>query len=168
MWIRKVFGRTADRIDRSIAHFLGRYGVRVLRYAMGFLFILFGILKPLGVSPAEGLVMATVEWVPFFSARQMLYLIGWWEVAIGVCLLIHPLVRVGIALLAFQMVGTFLPLVLVPEACYRKEEAWGGAFTMWTLTTESQYILKNLLIIAGAMVVGGSVRPGRQYQDQEV
>lgn len=147
-----------DRIDRAISNGLRRYGVRTMRYALAVIFTLFGILKPLGVSPAEPLVLATVDWVPLLSPRTMLYLIGWWEVAIGLCFLWRPLIRIGIALLAMQMVGTFLPLILVPGACYTKEPALGGAFTMWTLTTEAQYILKNLLIIAGAMIVGGTVR----------
>ena len=64
----------------------------------------------------------------------------------------------GIALLAMQMVGTFLPLVTLPDTCYRKVPALGGRFEMWTFTTEAQYIIKNLLIIAAAMVVGGTVR----------
>ena len=155
--MRRLPGRF-DKIDRAIAGFLETYGVRALRYALGVLFVLFGILKPLGVSPAEDLVLDTVRWVPFVSPRTMLHLIGWWEVAIGLCLLIRPLVRLGILLLAMQMVGTFLPLVILPGACYVQKPALSGAFTMWTLTTEAQYILKNLLIISGAMVVGGTVR----------
>ena len=147
-----------DRVDRAIADFMGTYGVRLMRWALAVIFVVFGILKPLGVSPAEDLVLATVDWVPLVGARTMYYLIGWWEVAIGVCLAIRPLVRLGILLLAMQMVGTFMPLVMVPEMCYAREPALGGRFVMWTFTTEAQYILKNLLIIAGAMIVGGTVR----------
>lgn len=159
---------TFDRVDRAISGGLRRYGVRVMRYALAVIFILFGILKPLGVSPAEGLVLATVDWVPLIPPRTMLYLIGWWEVAIGLCFLWRPLIRVAIALLAMQMVGTFLPLLLVPSACYTRAPALGGAFTMWTLTTEAQYILKNLLIIAGAMIVGGTVRQRESRTQQRL
>lgn len=158
MSIQTTLRRSFDRVDRTIATFMSRHGVRTLRWALAFVFIVFGILKPLGVSPAEPLVLATVGWMPFFTPHQMLYLIGWWEVAIGICLLLRPLTRLGIGLLALQMVGTFMPLVILPEACYRREAALGGVFNMWTFTTEAQYILKNLLIIAGAMVVGGTVR----------
>jgi uncharacterized membrane protein YkgB len=101
------------------------------------------------VSPAAGLLAATVEWVPFVSTESMLHLIGWWEVAIGVCFLWRPMLRIGILLLAMQMVGTFLPLVVVPDATWQAN----GAPTM-----EGQYILKNLLIISGAMIVGGTAR----------
>ena len=155
-----------DRFDAAVAGFMRRYGVRAFRWALGGIFIVFGILKPLGVSPAEDLVLRTVEWVPLIRPRTMLYVIGWWEVAIGVCLLVRPLARLGILLLAMQMVGTFMPLVVVPEACYVKEPAVGGRFEMWTFTTEAQYILKNLLIIAGALIIGGTVRRPAQTPEQ--
>ena len=151
-----------DRIDRGIARFLRRYGVRAMRYALAVVFVLFGILKPLGVSPAEDLVLDTVDWVPFFSPRTMLYLIGWWEVAIGLCFAFRPLVRLAILLMAMQMVGTFLPLVIAPGVCWSYEPALGGRFSMWAPTTEAQYILKNLLILAGATVVGGTVRRSKR------
>jgi len=161
-----IFGERASRmpawldaVDQRISHTLRRYGVRFLRYAIAFVFILFGILKPLGISPAEPLLRATIGWVPLVSTDFMLHAIGWWEVAIGVCFAYRPLVRIGIALLAGQMVGTFLPLVVVPEACYERNATVFG-FEAWTLTTEAQYIIKNLLIISGAMVIGGTVRRG--------
>ena len=123
--VRRLPGRL-DRFDRGLAHWFRTYGVRALRYALAAIFILFGILKPLGISPAEDLVLKTAAWVPLMSPRAMLYAIGWWEVAIGLCLLFRPLVRLGILLLAVQMVGTFLPLVVVPEACYVQKPALGG------------------------------------------
>ena len=149
--------RWFDRLDRRISHTLEKYGVRAMRYALAFVFVFFGVLKPLGVSPAKGLVRETVGWVPLFSTTFMLHAIGWWEVAIGVCFLWRPLMRVAVALLALQMVGTFLPLVIVPGATWQgaaAEKSWAW----WAPTTEGQYIMKNLLIIAGAMVVGGTAR----------
>jgi hypothetical protein len=158
--------RRLDRVDRRIAFTLRHFGVRALRYAIAFVFVLFGILKPLGISPAEELLRSTIGWVPLVSTDFMLHAIGWWEVAIGVCFAWRPLLRVGIALLGGQMVGTFLPLLVVPGACYERAELFNG-WTVWTLTTEAQYILKNLLIIAGAMVVGGTARrPGRRGHRQ--
>lgn len=159
-----IFGQPAglvppwlDRLDRRVSSTLGRFGVRAMRYALAFVFIFFGLLKPLGVSPAEQLLRDTVSWVPLLSETFMLHAIGWWEVAIGVCFLWRPLMRVAIALLALQMVGTFLPLVLVPDATWQgsaSARSWGW----WAPTTEGQYIMKNLVIIAGAIVVGGTAR----------
>jgi uncharacterized membrane protein YkgB len=39
-----------------------------IRVSFGIIFIWFGILKPLHLSPAEGLLKATVVWLPFGSA----------------------------------------------------------------------------------------------------
>ena len=145
-------------LDRIIATTLGRISIPAMRAALAVVFILFGLLKPLGLSPAEGLVLATVDWVPIVGPRTMLHLIGWWEVLIGVCFLYRPLIRVGIGLLVMQMGGTFLPLVVLPEVCFVKAPLLGDGPMVWTLTVEAQYIIKNLLILAGAAVVGGTVR----------
>jgi hypothetical protein len=48
-------------IDRSISTFMHHWGTVALRISLGVIFIWFGILKPLGLSPAEPLVIATVK-----------------------------------------------------------------------------------------------------------
>lgn len=149
------FASRFRHLDRTIAGVLRKYGIRALRYALAFIFIFFGLLKPLGVSPAEQLLKNTIDWVPFVGPTFMLYAIGWWEVAIGVCFLYRPLLRVAGVLLAGQMVGTFLPLVLVPDACWQGSAA-DKPWAWWAPTLEGQYILKNLLILAAAMVIGGT------------
>jgi uncharacterized membrane protein YkgB len=144
--------RTFDRIDRPIAAFMQRWGVPTLRVSLAVIFIWFGALKPLGLSPAAPLVKSTVAWMPFLSPNAWLSVIGWWEVAIGVTFLFHRTLRVAIALLAMQMAGTFLPLFLAREITFQP-----GGFP-YAPTLEGQYIVKNLLIISAAIVVGGTVR----------
>ena len=141
--------------DRKIAAFMRRYGTVALRGSLGVIFIWFGVLKPLGLSPAQPLVEATVGWLPVFGPRGWVTVIGWWEVAIGVAFLFRPAIRLAILLLALQMVGTFLPLVLLPEVTFQAGRIPYGP------TLEGQYIIKNLLIISAALVIGGTVRPGR-------
>ena len=141
-----------DRLDRAIAATMGRYGEPALRVSLAVIFVWFGVLKPLGLSPAAPLVMATVGWLPLLSPAAWVGVIGWWEVAIGVCFLFRSTTRVAIALLAAQMVGTFLPLVLLPEVTFQP-----GRFP-YAPTMEGQYIVKNLLIISAALVIGGTVR----------
>jgi uncharacterized membrane protein YkgB len=58
---------------------------------------------------------------------------------------------VGLALLALQMPGTFLPLILLPEVCFQSN--------IFDLTLEGQYIVKNLVLIGAAMVVGARLTP---------
>ncbi|CAG1000073.1 hypothetical protein PHYC_02816 [Phycisphaerales bacterium] len=142
--------RGLDRADRAIATRLGRLGVPALRWSLALVFVWFGLLKPLGASPANELVTRTVYW---FDPAWFVPLLGWWEVSIGVCMTIPRLNRLAILLLALQMPGTFLPLVLLPDVC------WTHA--PWAPTLEGQYIIKNLVLIAAAMAVGGAVRRGR-------
>jgi uncharacterized membrane protein YkgB len=141
-----------DRIDRRIAAFMARHGTLAVRISFGVIFIWFGILKPFGVSSAAPLVRATVPWLPFFGVDTWVGIIGWWEVAIGVCFLFRRTIRVAIALLFLQMVGTFMPLVLLPEVTFQVGKI------PWGPTLEGQYIIKNLMIISAALVVGGTVR----------
>ncbi|MFG0274189.1 MAG: hypothetical protein ACF8QF_03945 [Phycisphaerales bacterium] len=147
-------------IDRRISGFMRTFGHGALRYSLAIIFIWFGVLKPLGLSPAAPLVLMTVEWMPLLSPERWLAVIGWWEVAIGVLFLFRPTLRFAIGLLALQMVGTFMPLVMLPAVTFQEGRIPYG------LTMEGQYIVKNLLIISAAMVVGGTVHP-RGGRDQE-
>jgi uncharacterized membrane protein YkgB len=141
-----------NKIDNEIASFMQKWGVIALRISLGIIFIWFGILKTIGISPAEPLVKATVGWLPFFSTDGWVIIIGWWEVAIGVFFLFKQTLRVAIGLLAMQMAGTFMPLIILTEVTFQP-----GGFP-YAPTMEGQYIIKNLLIISAALVVGGTVR----------
>jgi uncharacterized membrane protein YkgB len=136
-----------DAIDATITALLDRWSIPALRAALAIVFIWFGGLKILGVSPAAELVAATVYIVP---PDLFVPVLGVWEVLIGICLLYRPLIRVGLLLLALQLPGTFLPLVLLPEVVY--------VVFPYALTVEGQYIIKNLVIIAAAFVIGATVR----------
>lgn len=133
------------RFDRLVVWVMDAVGLRFARLALGVVFIWFGALKMIGeLSPAYDLVAATIYWL---TPEIVVPLLGLWEVAIGVAFLFPPLTRVALLLLVPQMPGTFLPLVLLPEVC----------FTVFPfgLTIEGQYIVKNLVIIACALFIGG-------------
>ncbi|MFW5916907.1 MAG: hypothetical protein ACOCRD_00700 [Halorubrum sp.] len=135
-----------ERLDREITRQMSRLGIPALRVALGVVFVWFGGLKVIGGSPAAELVAATVYVVP---AELFVPILGVWEVLIGLCLLYRPLIRVGILLLFLQMPGTFLPVLLLPEVVF--------VTFPYELTVEGQYIIKNLVIIGSALVVGGTV-----------
>ena len=141
-----------NEMDEQITGFMRQWGLVAVRAAFGIIFIWFGILKPLGLSAAEPLVKATVQWMPFFQPEGWVALIGWWEVAIGIAFLFRKTLRIAIALLFLQMIGTFMPLVLLPSVTFQ------AGHLPYAPTMEGQYIIKNLLIIAAAFVVGGTVR----------
>lgn len=138
-------------------------GVPLARMSLGLVFIWFGALKVAGQSPAIDLVARTIYWV---DPQWFIPLLGWWEIAIGMCLLdplrwlrLPPwLTRTGILLLALQMPGTFLPLVVLPEVCF--------ANPPFVPTLEGQYIIKNLVLIAAALAVGGTVRTDQIRAEQ--
>ena len=144
-----------ESVDRRIAGWMRRYGLSVLRVGLALVFIWYGILKPLGMSPAAELVRRTVYFVP---PDVFIPILGWWEVAIGVGLLYRPLNRTAIFLLFLQMPGTLLPLVLLPEVCFTQAP--------WGLTLEGQYIIKNAVLIGAALVVGGTVRTWEDEAEQ--
>lgn len=136
-----------DNFDREIVRWMKKYGINFLRYSLAIVFIWFGFLKVIGFSPATELVSHTVYWV---DSGWFVPFLGWWEVIIGVCFLFKSFIRPGVFLMIVQMVGTFLPLILLPEVVFN-----GSIFYP---TLEGQYIIKNLVLISAAIVVGSHVR----------
>ncbi len=134
-------------IDKTLVRFMKQHGFVFLRYSLGLIFVWFGLLKVIGFSPATELVAHTVYWV---SSTWFVPFLGWWEVIIGVCLWYKPLIRMGLLLMSVQMVGTFLPLVLLPDVVYQNN--------LFYLTLEGQYIVKNIVLIGAALVIGSKVR----------
>jgi hypothetical protein len=114
------------------------------------------MLKTFGLSPVQELVEHTVY---FLDPKLFVPILGWWEVAIGVCFLYKPLLRMGIPLMFLQLPGTFLPLILLPEVCFTKFPVG--------LTVEGQYIVKNVVILGSVLVVGGTLDPLRSNDSAE-
>ena len=118
----------------------------LIRLSLFIIFFWFGLLKPLGLSAAEQLVLDTVYWMPIFSAHAWLSIIGWWEVVIGLCFLFEKTTKIALVLLLLQMTGTFMPLIILPDVTFQNSN-------FFTPTLEGQYILKNILIIAAALII---------------
>jgi uncharacterized membrane protein YkgB len=136
-----------NQIDKDIVNWMKKLSFPFLRYSLATIFIWFGLLKSFGVSPAKELITNTVYW---FDPSWFVPFLGWWEVLIGICFLYKPLIRIGIPLLLLQMVGTFLPLFILPSVIYGDVH--------YSLTLEGQYIIKNMVILASALVTGSHVR----------
>lgn len=103
------------------------------------IYLWFGSLKLVGLSPARHLIEQTLPLVP----HQVLPLLfGIWEVLIGLALL-HPRFAKGAVLvLFFHLAATTLPLFLVPELCFD--------FPLAPNLT-GQYIIKNLALFGAAL-----------------
>ncbi|MBS9774329.1 MAG: DoxX family membrane protein [Tenacibaculum sp.] len=143
-------GQKIKKIDENIWKVMHKIGKPCLRISFAIVFIWFGLLKPFGLSPAEGLLRETVTWLPFGSPDNWLIIIGYWEACIGVLFLFKKTLRIAIALLFLQMVGTFMPLIFLPEVTFQNNN-------ILTLTMEGQYIIKNVFIISAALVLGGDL-----------
>lgn len=144
MKMRELISRT----DQMIARTMSKWSIPAIRISFAIIFIWFGILKPFDVSSAESLLKATVAWLPFGSPEFWLVAIGWWEVAIGITFLFQRTTKIAIALLFLQMIGTFMPLVFLPEVTFQNGN-------ILTPSLEGQYIIKNVMIISAALVLGG-------------
>ena len=136
------------KFDVKLIAFLNRVSLPALQISLGIIFIWFGVLKIFGDSPANDLITKTIYW---FDPAIFIPVLGVWEAAIGICLIVPAFIRVGLFLLALQMPGTFLPLILLPEVCFQS--------IPFDLTLEGQYIIKNLVLIGAAIVVGGRLTP---------
>ena len=141
-----------DRVDLVIVPFLRRWAVPVLRLSLGVVFVWFGMLKILDVSPVSDLVANTVYW---FDRETFVTVLGVFEVTVGVLLLLGRVLRFTLLLFVLQMIGTFLTFVILPEVTFRD----GNPFL---LTVEGEFVVKNLVLISAALVVGTSVRRRRQ------
>lgn len=136
--------RFLSEMSLSLSKKMATYGTDLLRVALSIVFVWFGTLKVLGMSPAQELVEKTIFWFP---AEIFVPVLGLAEVAIGVGLLIKRLIPLTIIMLLLHMACTFLPFIVLTSSCF-------DAFP-YCPTMEGQYILKNLVLIAGALVVGG-------------
>jgi len=148
--------QTYDAVDRRITDVLARIGVPAVRIALGIVFFWFGVLKLFpGLSPAEDLAARTIQTLSggAIGPSVSLPFLAIWECLIGLGLLFDRFLRATLFLLAVQMVGTLTPLFLFPS------ETW--THFPYAPTLEGQYIIKNVVLIAGAMVVGSTVRGGR-------
>jgi uncharacterized membrane protein YphA (DoxX/SURF4 family) len=151
MDIRELY----NSADKRITAWMARYGVILMRVALGIVFFWFGILKFFpGLSVAEELASRTISVLSlgYVSPSVSVPVLAAWECAIGLGLISGKFLRVTLLLLFLQMMGTFLPLVLFPS------ETW--KHFPYTPSLEGQYIIKNLVLLGAGIVVGATVRGG--------
>jgi uncharacterized membrane protein YphA (DoxX/SURF4 family) len=113
------------------------------------------------LSPAESLATKTIEILSFglIESRAGVIILAVWETIIGLGFIFGRYLREIILLLFVQMMGTIAPVFLFPEDVFRN--------VPFILTLEGQYIVKNLVVLSGGIVVGATVRGGRLTADPE-
>jgi uncharacterized membrane protein YkgB len=126
------------------------------RIALGVVFLWFGAIKFVpGLSPAAELAGRTIEAITFgmVSASVGVPILAAWECLVGIGLLSGKFLRATLLLLFVQMPGTMLPLVLFPAETFR--------IFPYAPTLEGQYIIKNVVLVSAAIIVGATVRGGQ-------
>ena len=121
----------------------------LVRIPLFIIFFWFGILKVLDLSPATELIIDTVFCMPFLQPETWTIIIGYWEMAIGLCFLNKKTTLIAVVLMFLQMTGTFLPLAILPEITFQDSNPF-------LPTLEGQYIIKNIIIITAALIIGRS------------
>ncbi|HLE38025.1 MAG TPA: DoxX family membrane protein [Acidimicrobiia bacterium] len=137
------------RIDAVLVPWLRKWSRPLLRVALGMVFVWFGALKVLAVSPVFDLVASTVYWV---NPDWFVPMLGVVEILIGVGLIGGWLLRWVLLVFVAQMIGTALVFVVRPEVAFQD----GNPLK---LTVEGEFVIKNLVLLAAGLVVGSTITP---------
>lgn len=143
------------KVDSAITVWMTRHGVRLLRISLGIVFFWFGFLKFFpGLSPAMELATRTIGVLTFGSIPpgMAITILATWESLIGLGLIFGVAMRATLALLFVQMLGTITPIFLFPELVFTR--------VPYAPTLEGQYIIKNIVLVSAAIVIGATVRGG--------
>ncbi|MEV0309544.1 DoxX family protein [Nonomuraea fuscirosea] len=136
---------TIDTMISRLAAWLSRHSIDVLRISLGLVFVAFGTLKFFpGVSPAEALSVATLEKLSLglLSGYAAQAVIAAMEVFIGLTLVTGKLLKTGLVVMTGALAGFFAPYALFFT------DLFPGAPTL-----EAQYIFKDIVLAAAAMVI---------------
>lgn len=147
--------RQLARTDLHVVGWMSRNGVHLLRISLGIIFFWFGFLKFFpGLSPAQDLATRTIDLLTFgaIGPEVSIYILAAWETLIGIGLLVGRNLRLVLLLLFVQMAGTMTPIVLFPDQVFTR--------IPYAPTLEGQYIIKNLVLISAAIVIGGTIHGG--------
>jgi len=143
------------QLDNAVIGFMRVRSIQILRIALGIVFIWFGALKILGVSPIADVAAATLFFLP---AQVAVVGMGVIEVIIGLGLLSGLAMRLVLLLFLAQMLGTFVTMIVRPDLVFN-----GG--NPLELTKNGEFIIKNLVLISAGLVILGGVPKARPSQD---
>jgi putative oxidoreductase len=131
------------RTEQRVLDMLARIGIPLLRLALAFVYIAFGLLKVIGLSPVAELVAAMI---PFLPAEQAVIAMGVFEIIAGALLGFGVLVPWVAAVQVVHLGGTFLVFLVLPGLTFVN----GNPLA---LTVLGEFVAKNVVLIAGLLVV---------------
>ena len=139
---------TFNSLYFSFSTKMEKHSITIMRIALAIVYIWFGALKIFNMSPAGELVEETVYW---FRPEIFIPILGVCEVIIGLGLLVKKFIPYTILLLLLHMCATLFPVFILQKICF-------DTFP-YCPTLVGQYIIKNVVLIAGALVVAGKYNP---------
>lgn len=142
-------------LESGAIELMRRHSLGILRLALAAVFLWFGALKLLDVSPVADLVADTWSLLP---ARLAVVITGTVEVAIGVGLLTNRLLRLTLLLFFGLLAGTALVIVTDPGLAFRD----GNPLK---LSVTGEFIVKNLILVAAGCTIVGSLT--KQEEDAD-
>ena len=144
-----VFLRYLD--ERVLQQVVASHSTSLIRVSLATVFIWFGLLKIIGFSPVSDLVAQTIHWMPA-SPDLLVLLLGILETALGLGLLLSRgvVLRVMVIIFLLHLSGTMLVLAQ-PDIAFQKKNPL-------LLTTEGEFVIKNLVMIAAGLVLLGRTR----------
>lgn len=150
-------------IDKAIVagtRWLADHSIDILRIGLGAVIFAFGVLKFFpGVSPAEGLVEATVGELTLglVDGRMAIVTTAVIEVALGLALITGRFLKATMVIFAGWIAGVMAPLVLF----------FDELFTHGGPTLEAQYVIKDVVFLAAGMVVAAKALGARMVADDD-
>jgi putative oxidoreductase len=146
--VQTLFRRYIE-LEQTVIARLQQFSLPVLRIALGTVFVWFGMLKLASATPVADIIAGAVPWldpdwfVPALGAAEILIgaalLAGRWPTLTGLVLVGH-------------LCGTFLVLVVEPGVAFQH----GNPLL---LTTIGEFVVKNVVLIAAALVLAARLRP---------
>jgi uncharacterized membrane protein YphA (DoxX/SURF4 family) len=148
----KTLNSLIDKLEISSSNWMKKNGMHLLRLSIGIIFFWFGILKFFpGLSPAQDLAIRTISILTFglMPAKVSIITLATWEVLIGLGFLSGRFLKLTLLLLFAQMVGTFMPVFILPNEVFTA--------IPYAPTLEGQYIIKNIVVVSAGIVIGANV-----------
>lgn len=143
----------SDKMIKTLAGWLAKHSIGILRVSLGLVFLGFGVLKFFpDASPAQALVERTLDTLTFgvVSGETALLVTAVAECFIGITLVTGKFVKAGLVVLAGSLVGIMSPLVLF----------FGDLFP-GAPTLEAQYVFKDIVLAAAGLVIAAKTLGAR-------
>jgi len=124
----------------------------LIKHSLIIVYIWFGALKILGVSPVQNLVQWTY---PSFPEPMFMIILGVWELAVGLLLLYGKTLRLGLILMWLQMGGIFFGVILSPSYYFQH-------MNIFLLSANGEFVVKNFILLAGSYYLWEKTPKGKE------